>query len=155
MNGTSASEPDREQKGKRLRFKRVLRRVVLFMVFSSIAGLTILFASWKGRHIEVAEGLTLQWLGVTEGTNSFIEGNPLEKVLGNRIPAKGIGFGAMKLRRPESFQPSAKDAPITAWVRASGPRLQSGTRSRSVTSREGRPCRPRDSSCSIPHDRMP
>src|SRR5262245_403176 len=109
MNRASVSEHDRERKSERFRFKRMLRRAVLFFVFSTIGGLAILFASWKGRHVEVAEGLTLKWLGITEGTNSLAEGNPLEKVLGNWIPVKGIGFGDMKLRRPASHQPPAKD----------------------------------------------
>ena len=121
MKVATVGERNREQQFQRSGVNRALRRVALFFVVAAFAGVAALFMSSRGRHVDVTENLSLQWLGVTEGTNSFEEGNPLEKLLGDRIPAKGVDLGALKLRRPASYPPPGRDAPITAWVRASGP----------------------------------
>jgi hypothetical protein len=125
MQGAARTERACKRKQKRSGLSRALPRVASGIVFSAFVVVAVLFIVFaRAKRVEVTERLTLQWLGVTVGTNSFEEGNPLEKLLGDRIPAKGIDFGALKLRRPASYPPAGGDAPITAWVKASGPGLQ-------------------------------
>jgi hypothetical protein len=62
--------------------------------------------------------MTLELVGVTVGTNEFLEGTALAKLLNRRIPPAGFQFAGMTLRRP--FRYNAGNAPVTAWVRLRG-----------------------------------
>ena len=124
MKLASAAEDQGQERPKRLGLTRAPQWLALFSVLTVLVGLALLFAPLSGRSVAVTEGLTLHWLALTVGTNSFQEGNPLEKLLGDRIPAKGFGLGALKLHRPLSHRPPETTAPLTAWIRATGPGLQ-------------------------------
>lgn len=83
---------------------------------------TILFLiplSNRRDRLTLPDGRTVQWLGLTEGTNAFVDGNLIQKFLGDRIPAKGLNLGFTTLTRPRRFE-SHQATGHTAWFRISG-----------------------------------
>jgi hypothetical protein len=120
MKVASVAGPAPEQKKKRSGLSRALQWTALGIVLSALSLGGSLFIFSKGRSVELTGDAVLHWQGVTEGTNTFREGSPFEKLLGDHIPAKGISFGALKLQRPAIYQPRT-GAPLTAWIKATGP----------------------------------
>src|SRR5688572_486719 len=97
------------------------RKLSIIGGFVAIAlGTGLFYMINRPQRFEVSGGTTLTWLGVTVGTNGYEYGTPLERFLGNRIPAKGFKIGAFKLRPPQVFAGGSEDAPITAWIRMDG-----------------------------------
>ena len=66
---------------------RRFRWVASLLIFA--AALLVFFALASNRRdtVTLPSGLTVQWLGITEGTNDYVDGNILQKLLGDRIPA--------------------------------------------------------------------
>jgi hypothetical protein len=64
---------------------------------------------------------------VTTGTNSLNYGSPLETLLGDRIPAKGLDLGPFQVRRPVRLT-TFPEADAVAWValRHNGSNMVSG-----------------------------
>lgn len=100
-------------------------RARLFRWFAAVALLIVatllFFAALSSRRdrVTLPSGLTVQWLGVTEGTTALIDGNIIQKLLGDRIPAKGLNLGFTTLTRPRKFQPH-KNTDHIAWFRLIG-----------------------------------
>jgi hypothetical protein len=53
---------------------------LLLILFLSAAFMFFLFT--RNRKVQFPDGSTLEWLGLTQGTNLFVEGNLLEKLFG-------------------------------------------------------------------------
>jgi hypothetical protein len=101
----------RERGERRVSF-RVLG-VIFFM--GAIGGFAFFAYSAMSQRVTFPDGSTLELAGVTVGTNGFIRGNPLEKILGDRISSKGFSLAGIALQRPKHFLPPA-DAPLTVWL---------------------------------------
>jgi hypothetical protein len=85
----------------------ILSIPILFAVF--------LFATSRPRVLSLGNGEALAWIGVTTGTNSLSYGSPLETLLGDWIPAKGVNVGPFHWRRPVRHTPFP-EADAIAWV---------------------------------------
>ena len=101
------------------RSMRRFRCVASLVIF--VAALLVFLAVASNRRdiVTLPGGLTVQWLGVTEGTNALIDGNILQKLLGDGIPAKGINLGFATLTRPRKFE-SRRVTGHVVWFRLSG-----------------------------------
>jgi hypothetical protein len=92
------------------------RRLRWAIVLLSIVGaVALLILPFRTQVAEFPNGLTLRFLGVTEGTNLFKDGSPLEKLLGNVIPQTGLRIGSWNLQRPRQAFPRG-EADLNAWV---------------------------------------
>src|SRR4051812_11340695 len=97
--------------------RRISFRVLGVIFFLGAIGWFLFFAySAMSKRVTFPDGATLEVVGVTLGTNAFLQGNPLEKILGNRISPKGFSFAGLKFERPQPFS-SPRDAPMTVWLR--------------------------------------
>ena len=74
------------------------------------------------RGIPIGNAMTVEFLGVTAGSNNLRHGSFLERLLGDEIPARGLRVGPLILRRPMTLR-NAGDAAASAWlvVRGAGP----------------------------------
>lgn len=98
---------------------RRFRWVASILVFVVSILVFLAVASNRRNTVTLPSGLIVQWLGVTEGTNAYVDGNILQKLLGERIPARGLNLGFTTLARPKSFQPLQETGHV-AWFRLSG-----------------------------------
>ena len=101
---------------------RTTRRKILVAAGLLIVLFGLLFwgVASQRQRVEFADGLSLEWMGLTEGTNALWDGSLIEQMLGERIPAQGFDLGSLKLRRPASLRSHEEDAPLTAWIGVKG-----------------------------------
>jgi hypothetical protein len=98
-----------------------------FKVCSAIgllAGIGAILMLWlsSSKSAQLPNGLRMELLSVTKGTDVFLDGSPLERALGDILPSKGVHLGAFHLNRPRPTR-SWEEAPLTAWVSLQGPGL--------------------------------
>ncbi|HVK58984.1 MAG TPA: hypothetical protein VM735_09405 [Candidatus Kapabacteria bacterium] len=101
---------------------RSARRLRWLASFVVLVGAILLFfglATSRRDRVALPNGITVEFLGVTHGTNDFVIGNFLQRLLGDRIPAKGIDLGFTTLTRPRNIP--MYDNGSRAWVRVSVP----------------------------------
>jgi len=72
---------------------------VLFAIVGVIAPFLL---STKQQEVMLPDWTKLKLVGVTYGTNSFLHGNVLERLLFNRVRATQVSVGPLKLKRPIS-----------------------------------------------------
>lgn len=98
---------------------RIFRWAVAAALLIFAATLFLLALSHRRDRVTFPNGLTVQWLGLTEGTNQFVDGNLIQKLLGDRIPARGLNLGFITLPPPRKFD-SHQATGHVAWFRLSG-----------------------------------
>ena len=120
----AASLPKENRDAKPRRFTLRARLILLFVVLALSVAFILVAAG--PQRIQFSPETSLEFLGVTIGTNAFIYGNSLEKILGDRIPAKGLNLGPFKLRRPGRYVVDTDGAPLAARILIRGPREHFG-----------------------------
>src|SRR6476619_7526319 len=95
---------------------------VCAILASALIGLVILLHKTGHRVVTLRGGQTLEWLGVTTGTNRLRYGSPLRMVLGDLIPVRGFKLGPWVIS-PPAYLNNFDDADACAWltVRGLGP----------------------------------
>lgn len=105
--------------------KRAKPVAVVAFLLLAIGLLLLLAKPEQPRSFKLPDGSTLTLVGVTYGTNAFLRGSVLERLLGDHLPAKGINVLGRKIQRPHKqpahFRPE-ESAPITAWFELTGRR---------------------------------
>jgi hypothetical protein len=88
------------------------------VLIASLIAAFVLFGGNPRKHqtFEFSDGTRARLLGVSLGTNEFLEGSFLEKTFAKQIPPGGLEFLGFKLQRPISRGPIDPQAPLTAWV---------------------------------------
>ena len=98
-----------------------LRARLLILLALLALSVVLVIVVTKPQRIHLSAETSVEFLGVTVGTNAFIHGNLLEKILGDRIPAKGLTLGPFNLRRPRTYTVNTDDAPLAARILIRGP----------------------------------
>lgn len=113
------------QRGIRNTRRMVWVAAAIFIIISALV-----FWSLAARRprVNFGDGLSLEWVGITEGTNALSDGSLVEQLLGDLIPAQGWELSSLKVRRPTALRSYEEDAPLTAWIRLKGPALQRNNR---------------------------
>lgn len=71
--------------------------------------------------LTLADGSILRLEGVTYGTNDFVKGTILERVLERWLPPNGFGYSGFKLQHPRRYENSRRERDdfMTVWLSAS------------------------------------
>ena len=101
--------------------REVLIAAALFIIISAFVLWSI---AGRRQRVDFSDGLSLEWLDVTQGTNALMDGSVIEQLLGDSIPAQGIDLGNLKLLRARPLRSNEEDASLTAWIRLEGPAVQ-------------------------------
>ena len=88
---------------------------VLFCVFALLLTVAFLLAR-RGRHrvVTLPDGLSIEFLGVTVGTNRLPYGSPLQRILANHIP-QGLKLGPWTIP-PPTFLSRWDETDAHAWL---------------------------------------
>ena len=77
----------------------------------------------RPQKVSFANGMTLEWMGTTLGTNMMMEGSMVQKLLARVMPANGITIGGMSLKPPRRLFP-VNESDLTCWVLLRGTDLK-------------------------------
>ena len=107
------------------RHARTLKQLGLGIAAAAVAGgIAAAVLSYRPvQRVDLGGGATVEWLGVTQGTNVFRDGSPVERLLGSAIPAGGLEIASIQLRRSKNLHPTA-EADLTGWVVLRGVSVQ-------------------------------
>jgi hypothetical protein len=98
------------------------------LVLLCVLALLIAFAIPLARHsrrriVTLPNGVTIEFLGVTVGTNRLPHGFLLQRILANHIPPQGLKLGPWYIPSPV-FLNGFYEADAHAWLLVSGPNIQ-------------------------------
>jgi hypothetical protein len=111
-----------------LRYARAMtpgsfRKLQLAIIISLLLGVGLVVSLFtRARPVTYPDGLSIQLLGVSIGTNNFIHGSPVEKLMNkfHLIPPAGLSFAGFTLRQPRALFAMDEDADLAAWILVRG-----------------------------------
>jgi hypothetical protein len=97
------------------------RALALFAALftAAVLALLVLLRTAQTREIPNGGGRSVEWIGVTTGTNRLRYGNPFQKVLGYFVPSGGVAIAGLYFPSPEILT-SFDDVDGTAWLTVHG-----------------------------------
>jgi hypothetical protein len=70
--------------------------ILLTALFTAaVLALLMLLHNARRREIPIGGGRSVEWLGVTTGTNRLRYGSPLQKILGYFVPSGGVAIAGL------------------------------------------------------------
>ena len=85
----------------------------------AVLALLMLLHNARRREIPVGGGRSVEWLGVTAGTNRLRYRTPLQMLLGYFVPSGGVAIAGLYFPAPEIVA-GFEDVDATAWVTVHG-----------------------------------
>jgi hypothetical protein len=81
----------------------------------AILALVMVIQNTRPREIPIGGGRSVEWLGVSTGTNQLRYGSPLQRILGYFVPYGGVAIAGMYFPSPEILA-GPDDVDATAWL---------------------------------------